>query len=94
MIIVRGSRWVILVIYHCGGPFLRCWAGLPSAVLGPSVLDKGVGTNPIVTHLGPACAQIMPRLPKFWSHTHGRGSYYGRVRASICNNDKRKHFCH
>ena len=52
LIIVRGSRWVILVIYHCGGPFLRCWAGLPPVVLGPSLLDKGIGTDPIVTHLG------------------------------------------
>ena len=94
MIIVRGSRWVILVIYHCGGPFLRCWARLPPAILGPNVLDKGVGIGPIVTHLGLACTQIMAHLPKFWSHTHSRQSYYGRVIGSRCNNDKRKHFCH
>ena len=45
-----------------------CWAGLPHAILGPSVLDEGVGTGLIVTHLGPACTQIMPRLPKNLGH--------------------------
>ena len=44
------------------------WAGLPLAVLGPSVLDEEVGTGPIVTHLGPACAQTMPCLPKNLGH--------------------------
>ena len=45
---------VVLLLY---------WAGLPSAVLGPSVLSKGVKTSPIGIQLGPACAQTMPRLP-------------------------------
>ena len=36
------------------------WAA--PAVLGPSVLSRRVETNPIATHFGPACAQIMPRL--------------------------------
>ena len=27
------------------------WAGLPPTTLGPSVLDKRVGTSPIVTHM-------------------------------------------
>ena len=44
--------------------FLQCWAGLPLAVLGPSVLSKGVEIGPIATHFGPACAQTMPRLPR------------------------------
>ena len=48
--------------------FLWCWAGLLLAVLGPSVLDKKVGTGPIVTHHGPTCAQTTPRLPKNLSH--------------------------
>ena len=47
------------------GPFLQCWVGLPPAVLGPSVLSKGVGTGPTATHFGPGCAQTMPRLPGF-----------------------------
>ena len=41
--------------------FLQCWAGLPPAILGPSVLSKGVKTSPIATHFGPACEQTMPR---------------------------------
>ena len=38
---------------------------MPLAVLGPSILSKGVGTGPIATHFDPACAQTMPRLPSF-----------------------------
>ena len=34
-------------------------------VLSPSVLSKGVGTDPTVTHFDPACAQTMPRLSGF-----------------------------
>ena len=34
-------------------------------VLGPNVLSKGVGTDPTITHFGPACAQTMPHLPGF-----------------------------
>ena len=73
---------------------LRCWAGQPPTVLDPGVLDKRVGTGPIITHLGLACVQTMPHSPKLWSHAHGRQSYYGRVVASKCNNNKRKHVCH
>ena len=43
---------------------LLYWAGLSSAVLGPSVLSKGVKTGQTETQLGPACAQTMPRLPE------------------------------
>ena len=39
------------------------WAGLPSAVMGSSILGKGVETNPATAQLGLACAQTMPRLP-------------------------------
>ena len=71
------------------------WPGLPLAVLGPSILDKRVGTGPIVTHFDMACAQTMPCLPKLWSHAHGRRSCNGRIMASRCNNsNERKYFCH
>ena len=38
------------------------WAGLPPAVLGSSILSKGVETGQIVTQFGSACAQTMSRL--------------------------------
>ena len=44
---------------------LVCNVGLLLTVLGPSFLDKEVGTGPTETHLGPACAQTTPRLPDF-----------------------------
>ena len=67
---------MFLIIYldvHYGGPFLCStrlplvvlllyWAGLPPAVLGPSVLSKGVETGPTETQLGLAYAQTIPRL--------------------------------
>ena len=37
--------------------------GLLPAALGPSFLDKGVGTGPTATQFGLACAQTMPSLP-------------------------------
>ena len=40
-----------------------CFTGLPPAVLGLSVLSKGVETGPTRIQIGPACAQTMPRLP-------------------------------
>ena len=43
-----------------------CWAGLPSAVMGPSILSKGVETSPAAAQLGLACAQTMPRLPRVY----------------------------
>ena len=47
------------------GAFFRIvrWAGLPSAIMSPSILSKGVETSPVAAQLGLACAQIMPRLP-------------------------------
>ena len=46
---------VVLLLY---------WTRLPLAVLGPSVLSKGVETDPTGTQIGSACAQTMPRLPR------------------------------
>ena len=39
------------------------WAGLPPAVLSPSILSKGVETGPTATQLGLAYMQTMPRFP-------------------------------
>ena len=39
------------------------WAGLPPAVLGPSILSKGVETSPIAIQFSQTCAQTMSRLP-------------------------------
>ena len=38
------------------------WAGLLSAIMGPSILSKGVETSPAAAQLGLACAQTMSRL--------------------------------
>ena len=51
------------------------WAGLPPAVLGLSILSKGVKTGPTATQFGLACAQTMSRLPEarlWWAE---RGAY-------------------
>ena len=45
------------------GLFWLYQAGLPPAVLGPNILSKRVETGPTATQFGPACAQIMSRLP-------------------------------
>ena len=39
------------------------WAGLSSAVMGSSILSKGIETSSAAAQLGLAWAQIMPRLP-------------------------------
>ena len=61
---------------YCGGLFFLCSTGLPLvvlllywvvlslAVLGSSVLNKGVETSPTKTQLGPACAQTIHCLTK------------------------------
>ena len=50
-------------ITSCRGLFcIMRWAGLLSAVMGPSILSKGVETSPAAAQLGLACAQSMPRL--------------------------------
>ena len=51
------------------------WAGLPPAVLDPSILSKGVKTGPIATQFGPACAQTMSRLPGARLRRAKRGAY-------------------
>ena len=38
--------------------------GLLPAALSLSFLDKGVGTGPAATQVGPACAQTRPGLPR------------------------------
>ena len=59
--------WELCLIFWicaCRGLFcIMHWAGLPFAVMGPSILGKGVETNPVATQLRLACAQTMPRLP-------------------------------
>ena len=58
--------WWAFFLYSTGLPpaiLLSYWADLPFAVLDPSVLSKGVETSPTGTQLGPACVQIIPRLP-------------------------------
>ena len=51
------------------------WAGLPLAVLGPSILSKGVETGPTATQFGSACAQTMSRLPGARLRRAERGAY-------------------
>ena len=51
------------------------WAGLPLAVLDPSILSKGVETGPTATQFGPACAQTMSRLPGARLRRAERGAY-------------------
>ena len=48
----------------CSGPFWLNRAGLPPAVLGPNILSKGVETGPTAIQFSPACAKIIPRLPR------------------------------
>ena len=48
----------------CRGLFcIVCWAGLLSAVIGLSILNKGVETSPTTAQLGLVCVQTMPCLP-------------------------------
>ena len=51
------------------------WVGLPPAVLGPSILSKGVETDPTATQFGPACAQTMSRLLRAHLRRAERGAY-------------------
>ena len=49
------------------------WAELPPAVLGPSILSKGIKTGPTATKFGLACAQTMSRMPgaRLWQAERG-----------------------
>ena len=40
-----------------------CSTGLPPTVLDPSVLSKGVETDPTGTQFGSACTHAIPHLP-------------------------------
>ena len=51
------------------------WAGLPPAVLSPSILSKGVETGPTATQFGPACVQTMFCLPGALLRRAERGAY-------------------
>ena len=50
---------------HTSVKWLGCASsvGLLPAALGPSFLDKGVGTGLATIQVGPACAQTRPGLP-------------------------------
>ena len=55
------------------------WAGLPSAIMGSSILDKRVETSLAAAQLGLAYAQTMPRLPgvclrqaELFQRSHGK----------------------
>ena len=68
-----------LLIFVVGLFVVLGWAGLPSAVIGPTVLRKEVEIGPIATRSGSACAQTMPRLPgvclrqaELFQMSHGR----------------------
>ena len=50
--------------FNVVGLFWLKWAGLPPAVLGQSILSKGVETGSTATQLGPTCAQTIPHLPR------------------------------
>ena len=72
----------------CSGPVSQCWVGLPLAALGPNVLSKGVGTDPIAAYFGPDCAQTIPHLPGFYHRSMVaellRESYGGTHTSAIC----------
>ena len=51
------------------------WVGLPLAVLGPSILSKGVEIGPTATQFSPACTQTMSRLPGACLRRANRGVY-------------------
>ena len=56
-----------LIFWVCACKGLFCivrWAELPSAVMGSSILSKGVESSPTATQLGLACAQTIPRMPR------------------------------
>ena len=50
---------------YCKVVSLVCNVRLLPIALGPSFLNKGIGTDPIGTHLGLAYAQTTPRMPSF-----------------------------
>ena len=64
MMIHVSTQNVMFGLVICRGLFcIVCWVGLPSAIIDPNILSKGVETSPAAAQLGLACAQTMPRLP-------------------------------
>ena len=59
------DEYIYIYIYICKVVSLVCNVGLLPTALGPSFLNKEVGTGPTRTHYDPACAQTTPRLPGF-----------------------------
>ena len=59
------DEYIYIYIYICKVVSLVCNVGLLPTALGPSFLNKGVGTGPTGTHYDPACAQTTPRLLGF-----------------------------
>ena len=64
MIHVSTQNVMFGLVIYTGLFCIVCWVGLPSAVMGPSILIKGVETSPAAAQLGLDCAQTMPRLPR------------------------------
>ena len=56
------NHLIFKVYKDCKGVGLACSVGLLPTALGPSFLDKRIGTGPTATQFGLAYAQIMPRL--------------------------------
>ena len=63
MLLSHNSITDIIFIIQCKVVGCAIGVGLLPAALGPSFLDKGVGTSPAATQVGPACAQTKPSLP-------------------------------
>ena len=56
--------YVKFLLYTCKMVGCASGVGLLPAALGPSFLDKGVGTSLAATQVSPACAQTKPGLPE------------------------------
>ena len=63
MLLSHNSITDIIFIIQCKVVGCAIGVGLLPAALGPSFLDKGVGTGPAATQVGLACAQTKPSLP-------------------------------
>ena len=62
---VANLMWWAVLCFTGPSPavLLLYWARLPSTILDPSVLCKGIETSPTGTQIGLACVQTMPHLP-------------------------------
>ena len=52
-----------MIICSCKVVGCASGVGLLLVALGPSFLNRGVGTGPVATQVGPACVQTRPSLP-------------------------------